>query len=77
MMINVLDDDREEISSIMTTMLPVLNTNKLEDVEDNNNRPKRGRPKNATSKKIRCLDLDATAFINEAAVKNDEEKKTK
>ena len=49
---NLLDDDREEVACFMTTLLPVLNTTELEEVEDTNNRTKGGIPKNTISKKI-------------------------
>ena len=72
---DLLDDDHKEVDGVITTLLPVLNTTELEEAKDNNDRPKGRTPKNTTSKKIRCLNLAATAFINEVAAKCDKEKK--
>ena len=72
---NLLDDDREEVAGVVTTILPVLNSTELEEAEDTNDRTKGGRPKNTTSKKSRHLNLATNAFINEVAAKNYEENK--
>ena len=39
-MSNLLDDDREEVAVTIATLLPLLNTTKLEEAEDANDRRK-------------------------------------
>ena len=58
---NFLDDDREEVATVITTIIPALNASELEEEEDASNRPKGL--------------IASTTFINEVAANHDEEKK--
>ena len=61
------NDDRTDVASIMTDLLPTLNATKLVEKDDaTNNRAKGGRPKDAPSKKTRCLNVapTVTTFSN-------------
>ena len=70
------NDDRAEVASVITDALPMLNTTKLVEIDDaTNDRAKGGRLKDKSSKKIRCLRVAATDFVNEVAAKHDTEKK--